>query len=89
LIAPESTVEPEVLGDLERLAGQVGFIHHAVSLDYHAVHRTDVMRINHEQSSTATSGSATSHDFSFPFTVGDRRHPLASAASTEEALRNA
>ena len=62
------------LGDLERLARQIGFIHHAVSLDHHAVHRADVMRINHERVAHGNLMQRHIHDFRFPFPVGDRRH---------------
>ena len=37
------------LGDLERLARQVGFVHHAMAVDHHAVHRADIVRIDHER----------------------------------------
>ena len=64
------------LGDLERLARQVGFIHHAMALDHHAVHRADVMRINHERVAHGNLLQRHIHDFGFPFPVGDRRHPF-------------
>ena len=90
MIAPEITVEPRGLGDLERLAREIGFIHHAVALDDHAIHRADVMRIDHER--VAHGNLRQRHIQRFPirrFRWAIEGIRLASAASTEEALRNA
>ena len=64
------------LGDLERLAREIGFIHHAVALDHHAVRRTDLMRINHERVAHRNLRQRHIQHFRRAFPVGDRRHPF-------------
>ena len=64
------------LGDLERLARQVGFVHHAMAVDHHAVHRADIVRVDHEGVADGHVLQPHVHDLSVPFPVGHRRHPL-------------
>ena len=47
-----------------------------MALDHHAVHRADVMRINHERVAHGNLLQRHIHDFRIPFPVGDRRHPF-------------
>ena len=42
-----------------------------MSLGHHAVHRADVMRIDHEHVAHVNLMQGDIHNFRFPFTVGD------------------
>ena len=88
LIAPEHGRATR-LGDLERLARQVGFVHHAVAVDHDAVHRADIVRVDHEGVSDGHVLQPTSTISALCFRWATDGIRLASAASTEEALRNA
>ena len=64
------------LGDLERLAREIGLIHHPVALDDHAIRRTNLMRINHEGVTHRDLRQRHIQQFRRPFPVGNRRHPF-------------
>ncbi len=46
---PRQNGRPGCLGHLVRLAGEIRLVHHAVSLDYGAVHRADLVREHHQR----------------------------------------
>ena len=77
------------LGDLERLAREIGFIHHAVALDDDAIHGTDLVRIDHEGIADCNVLQRHVQDFRRRFRWAIDGIRLASAASTEDAFRKA
>ena len=64
------------LGDLERLAREIGFIHHPVALDDHAIRRTNLMRINHEGVTHRDLRQRHIQQVRRAFPMGNRRHPF-------------
>ena len=78
------------LGDLERLAREIGLVHDPVAVDHHAIHRgrsrADRSRACRPPRSLPAAHPAMSRS-RFRWAIEGIR--LASAASTEEALRNA
>ena len=64
------------LGNLERLAREVGFVHHAVALGHDAVRRADLVRINHKRVAHGDVRQRHLGDPRVLFPVGDGWHAL-------------
>ena len=62
------------LGDLERLAREIGFIHHPVAFNDHAIRWTNLMRINHEAISHRNLRQRHIPQVRRAFPMGNRRH---------------
>ena len=64
------------LCDFEWLAREIRFVHHRVALNHHAVGRTNLMRINHEDIAHGNLRQRHLLHFRTAFPVCNRRHPF-------------